>query len=49
MWARGRSMSFTRDAFASLEPSGDAKTIAALKNIIKIYEHQCEHFAKRRA
>ena len=36
-----------RDMLASVEPSGDAKRIAALKDIIKIYELEHEHFAKR--
>lgn len=31
---------------ARLEPSGDAKRIAALKDVIKIYEREYEHFAR---
>jgi len=38
---------FYKDTLASLEPSGDAKRIAAIEDIIKIYERQYEHFAKR--
>ena len=36
-----------KDMLASLEPSGDAKRIWALKDVIKIYELEYEHFAKR--
>jgi hypothetical protein len=35
-----------KDMLATLESSGDAKRIAALKYVIKIYELEYEHFAK---
>jgi hypothetical protein len=38
-----------KEMLVSLEPSGDAKRIAALKDVIKIYERECEHFGKRSA
>jgi len=31
---------------ASLDPSGNAKRIAALKEVIKIYEREHEHSSK---
>ena len=36
-----------RDMLASAERSGDAKRAAALEDIVKIYERESEHFAKR--
>jgi hypothetical protein len=38
-----------RDMLISLEPSGDAKRVAALKDVIKIHELEFEHFVKRSA
>jgi hypothetical protein len=35
-----------KDMLASLDPSGNAKRIAALKEIIEIYEREHEHFSK---
>jgi hypothetical protein len=36
-----------RDRLATLERSGDAKRLTAIKEIIKIYEQEYEHFAQR--
>ena len=36
-----------KDMLASIEASGDAKRIAAVKDVIKIYEREYEHFANR--
>ena len=37
-----------KDMLASIEASGDAKRIAAVKDVIKIYEREYEHFANLR-
>jgi hypothetical protein len=42
----GETLAGYKDMLASLEPSGDANRIAALKDVIKIYEREYEHFAK---
>jgi hypothetical protein len=34
-----------KDMLARLEPSGDAKKIAAVRDVIKVYERKYEHFA----
>jgi hypothetical protein len=40
------TLSGYREMLARAEPSGDAKRIAAIQDIIKIYEREYEHFAK---